>query len=118
MNSLLARFALALGLATGLAGCYVYDPYYPYPQVSPQQAFDRYWNAAMYAFYDQGVEITGQNRAAGVLDGRRGGITVQAKIIPQADGRFRVEFNHAGAMNEDPSLPDRISRAYDARLGR
>ena len=119
MKTSLARIALGLVLATGIAGCVVYDPYYnPYPQVSPQQAFDRYWGAALGAMRDQGMEITAENRAAGVIEGRRGGITMRANVIPQADGRVRVEFNASGAISEDRSLPDRVSRSYDARLGR
>jgi hypothetical protein len=53
-----------------------------------------------------------------MIDGRRGGINVKARLMTQADGAVRVEFNASGAMSEDPSLPDRISRAYDARMGR
>jgi len=117
MKAVIARVTVAFALAAGLAGCYVYDPYYP-PQVSPQAAFDRYWGAAMDAMRDQGMNITAENRAAGVIEGRRGGITMRANVIPQADGRVRVEFNASGAISEDPSLPDRVSRSYDARLGR
>ena len=117
MKSAIARVTVAFALAAGLAGCYVYDPYYP-PPVSPQAAFDRYWGAALGAMRDQGLQITAENRASGAIEGRRGGITMRANVISQADGRVRVEFNASGAISEDPSLPDRVSRAYDARLGR
>ena len=119
MKTSLVRIALGLLVTATVAGCVVYDPYYnPYPQVSPQEAFDRYWGAALGAMRDQGMQITAENRAAGVIEGRRGGINMRANVIPQSDGRVRVEFNAGGAISEDPSLPDRVSRSYDARLGR
>ena len=67
---------------------------------------------------DQGVSISAEDRSAGMIEGRRGGITVRSKVVTQADGRVRVEFNMSGAMSEDPGLSDRISRSYDARMGR
>ena len=121
MKTHLSRFTALSCIAIAMAGCVVYDPYYPYgapPQVSPAAAFDRYWNAALGAMREQGLQITAENRAAGAIEGRRGGLKVTAQVTPQADGRFRVEFNTSGALSEDPSLPDRVSQAYDARLGR
>ena len=43
---------------------------------------------------------------------------MKSRVLTQADGKVRVEFNAGGALSEDPGLPDRISRAYDARMGR
>jgi hypothetical protein len=34
------------------------------------------------------------------------------------DGSVRVQFNTAGATAQDPGLIDRISRAYERRMGR
>ena len=118
MKSIARYLALAVALYT-LAGCVVYDPYYPYgaPPPGPSK-FDRAWNAAVGALQDQGVQIANQDRGAGVISGRRGGINVNTRLMTQADGSVRVEFNAGGAMSEDPSLPDRISRSYDARMGR
>ena len=122
MNTLLKRLLFASTLALGLTSCVVYDPYYPYgyppPQVSPQQAFERYWAASGGAMRDVGMEIVGEDRGAGVIQARRGGITMNARVINQADGKVRVEFNAGGNLKEDPGLPDRVSRAYEARLGR
>ena len=119
MKILAARTLAASCIALAAAGCVVYDPYYhPHPHVSHDQAMDRYWGAALAAMRDQGLEIVREDRVAGVIQGRRGGITVGARVAAQADGRYRVEFNAGGNLAEDPSLPDRVSRAYDARLGR
>lgn len=121
MKTILSRIALAAALAAGLASCYVYDPYYHYgypAAPSPQAAYDRYWNAALGALQDNGLRVTAQDRTTGAIRSQRGGITVNANVVTQADGKVRVEFNAGGALNEDPGLPDRVSRAYDARLGR
>jgi hypothetical protein len=115
------RFAIPLSLALvagTLGGCYVYDPYYyPYGYNSPA-AYDRSWNAAVGAMRDQGLTMTAEDRAGGFAEGRRGNIVVRAKVITQQDGRIRVEFNHGGSIGEDPGLPDRISHAYEVRMGR
>lgn len=120
MKTILCRILLASTLCLGLASCYVYDPYYPYgyPAPSPQAAYDRYWNAALGALQDNGLQVTVQDRTTGTIRSQRGGITVNANVVTQADGKVRVEFNAGGTLKEDPGLPDRVSRAYDARLGR
>jgi hypothetical protein len=112
--------ALALVLAGGFVpGCVVYQTgpgvYSPYP---PTASFDRSWAAAVGALGDQGVRITSEDRSAGVVRGTRDGIDVVANVRTQADGSVRVEFNTSGATARDPGLIDRISRAYDARMGR
>jgi hypothetical protein len=116
------RIAATFVLAAGMTAC-VYDPYYPYgypPQVQPgaPASFDRSWNAAMLALQDQGVRISSEDRGAGVIQGQRGGMTVMTRLNRQADGSVRVEFNVGGNLGEDPELPNRISRSYDARMGR
>jgi hypothetical protein len=64
------------------------------------------------------VRITSQDRSAGQVRGTREGIDVLANVRTQADGSVRVEFNTSGATAGDPGLIDRISRAYDRRMGR
>ena len=115
MKTALARLAAAFGLALLMAGCVVYDPYYPPPGPS---TFDRSWGAAVGAMRDQGVAISTEDRSRGVIQGTRGGIRVSANVNTQADGRVRVEFNTRGQLSEDPGLSDRVSRSYDARMGR
>ena len=114
------RAVLAAGIAA-LGGCVVYDPYYPYygaPGGGTAAAYDRSWGAAVGAIRDQNIQITKEDRSAGVIEGQRGGLTMKARVITQADGRIRVEFNTGGNLAEDPGLSDRISRSYDARMGR
>lgn len=85
---------------------------------APAVSFDRSWRAVVGAFDDQGVRITYEDRASGVLEGRRDGIRVYASVRNQSDGSVRVEFSTTGAKERDPRLVHRISRDYDRRMGR
>jgi hypothetical protein len=116
MKSFVARVIAAIAVAAGLSACVVYEPVYV--GGGTPATYERSWNAAVGAFQDQGVPIAVQDRTNGVIEGRRGGISVKARVVTQADGRVRVEFNTGGALAEDPGLPERMSRAYDARMGR
>ena len=106
----------AIVIALGLAGCYAYPYPYGYTTAAPgPSAYERAWSNANGALSDQGVNITNQDRASGLIEGNRGNIRVTARLVTQADGAVRVEFNAGGALSEDPGLPERISRSYDAR---
>ena len=119
MKAIIVRLFLPLSALLVLAACVVYDPYPYSPAPSPgPSAFDRSWSAATGALRDQGVQVGTEDRATGVIDGRRGGINVKTRVFTQADGKVRVEFNASGTLSEDPALPDRISRSYEARMGR
>jgi hypothetical protein len=113
------RALAALAAAALLASCTVYQVapgvYEPYP---PATSFDRSWNAVVGAFADNGVQVVSEDRGAGVVRGRRGGIEVTGAVRTQADGSVRVEFNTAGATGQDPQLINRVSRSYDVRMGR
>jgi hypothetical protein len=103
-----------------IAGCTCYQtaPGYYGPGASPESKFDRSWSAAVGAFEDRGARVTTADRPAGFLSGRRGAIDVTANLRSQADGSVRVEFNTAGETGRDPGLINRISGAYDRRMGR
>ena len=116
MNTRLARIAATIAVLAALAGCVVYDPYYAAP--NPAASFDRSWSAAAGALSDQGVQIVNQDRGSGVIEGRRGGITVKARVFTRADGSVQVEFNTSGTGAESQNLSAQVSRAYDARMGR
>ena len=113
------RAVIGLGLAAGaalLGGCVVYEPV-PVGYSQPA-SFDRSWNAAVGAMREQGVTITQEDRGAGVVRGMRGGINVTGSVRPQADGTVRVQFDTSGATGADPTLIDRITRSYQAFMGR
>lgn len=108
-----AMSAAVLTAATLLStACVVYEPV---PAYQPS-TFDRSWSAAIGALQDQGVTITEQDRARGVVRGSRGALNVTAAVRTQADGRVRVEFNTTGGG--DPGLVERISASYERRMGR
>ena len=112
--------AAMVGGALGLSGCYAPYPYpygYPPPAATPS-AFDRAWGAAVGALRDQGVQVSREDRSTGIVEGQRGALTVTAHVITQADGRVRVQFDTRGDLSTDPTLSERVSRAYDARMGR
>ena len=116
MSPNLARCLAAFATVLAVSGCVVYEPVVV--GGGTPATFERSWNAAVGSYHDQGVSITAQDRTTGLIEGRKGGITVKSRVVTQADGKVRVEMNTGGALSEDPGLPDRMSRAYDARMGR
>ena len=112
------RAILGAGLAVAalLGGCVVYEPV-PAGYSRPA-SFDRSWNAAVGAMREQGVTITQEDRAAGIVRGTRGGINVPGSVRPQADGSVRVQFDTSGATASDPTRIDRITNSYQAFMGR
>jgi len=104
--------ALLLALALALSSC----TYYVAP--GAPASFDRSWDAALGALQDQGLELVVADRTVGVATGRRGAVDVTARVRSQPDGSVRVEFNTPGSGAPDRDLMERVSRAYDARMGR
>jgi hypothetical protein len=116
MTTTLARICATLATLAALAGCVVYEPYPSAP--NPAATFDRSWSAAAGALADQGVQVFNQDRATGIIEGRRGNLTVKARVFTRADGSVQVEFNTSGSGAESQNLSAQVSRAYDARMGR
>ena len=114
LRAALTVAAMAL-VAVGLPACY-YTPT-PYGYTVPA-SFDRSWEAAVGALADNGLAITSQDRDSGAVNGRRGAIDVVANVRSQSDGSVRVEFTARGDIKQDPGLVDRVSAAYDRRMGR
>jgi hypothetical protein len=110
------RLLALTALLASLAGCVVYDPYYPYGYPAPPNvpaAYDRSWSAAVGAMRDMGVTVMRADRGAGMIEGQRGGVSVTTRIATQSDGRIRVETN-----TTDANLAEGLSHAYDVRMGR
>ena len=72
----------------------------------------------MAAAQDEGVRITSEDPANGVIRGVRGDQEITINIRSQADGSVRLEMSARGPKGSDPGLAGRISRAYDRRMGR
>ena len=109
------RAMIAAVAAFPLSACVVYEPV---PAYQAPSTIDRSWAAALGAMQDQGVAISEQDRASGVIRGARGSIAVSAVVRTQPDGRVRVEFTTPGGAQADPGLVDRISASYNKRMGR
>lgn len=110
-----ARARISLIVFAGFvafAGCVANEPA-PAPST-----FDRSWSAAIAAAQDEGVRITSEDRANGVIRGVRGDQDITINIRSQADGSVRLEMSARGPKGSDPGLVGRISRAYDRRMGR
>ncbi len=86
--------------------------------VPAPSTFDRAWNAALGAVRDEGVQVMSEDRAAGTISGSKGDQEVTIGLRSQADGSVRIEFSQRGPKSADPGLAQRISRAYDRRMGR
>jgi hypothetical protein len=110
---------LLFAAACVVNGCVVYEPVpVGSPPLGAAQRFDRSWNAATGAMIDQGLTIVSQDRAAGVVRGTRGDITIVATLQSLADGSIQVKFGSTGATGADPGLIHRVSESYDRRMGR
>ena len=95
-----------------LSSC-VYYPPVPVAVPGPSR-FDQSWAAASGAIVDNGLTITQQDRATGMIRGERGDNAVTATLEPLPDGRVQVKFNARG----DPGLLERVSNSYERRMGR
>ena len=98
-----------------LSGCTYYQAAPGTYSTTSVSKFDRSWSAAVGAFADQGVHISTENRAAGVIQGRYNGTNVSGNIRRQADGGVRVQFNTTA---KDRLLVNRITDSYNSRMGR
>ena len=115
MKSQSSRYALVfICIVAALSGCTVYEPV-PVPAPS---TFDHSWSAALSAAQDAGVRITSEDRGSGVIQGFSNEQQVTITLRTQADGSVRIEIGARGPKGADPGLADRISRAYDRRMGR
>ena len=109
--------ALAASLV-GASCSYHEAPSPAYPSAPPVSKFDRAWDAAVAAAYDEGVEVTVRDRGSGLIRGTKGGATVEISVRTQADGSVRVAINARGASGRDSALADQIKQSYDRRMGR
>jgi hypothetical protein len=102
-----------------LSGCYTYPQYVPVPvQQSVPASFDASWQAARAAAFDEGVHISSEDRSTGTITGDKGPFAILITVVTQADGSIRVGFSVTGPTAQDPTLQDRLTRAYQRRMGR
>jgi hypothetical protein len=114
--SMLARMAACAVLVGALPGCTYYVPAPGTVVPGAPASFDRSFSAAAGALRDQGLTISVEDRSTGTVVGKGSGGTVTASVRQQADGSVRVQFDSSGVS--DSELMGRVSRSYDARMGR
>jgi hypothetical protein len=103
--------------ATLFCGCTVYQTAPGVYAPAPVSTFDRAWEAARGAAYDEGVTVTAEDRAQGVILGRKGPFDVTISLLTQADGSVRVSIKSRGPEAQDPTLNQRLVAAYNRRMG-
>jgi hypothetical protein len=118
INVVLTGVAIAGAIA--VAGCY-----YPYPASAPTAtttnvpaSFDASWQAARGAASDEGVQITYEDRGSGTLRGEQGAFKVVITVAQQPNGTVQVAFSVTGPPSQGDGLQDRLTRAYNRRMGR
>jgi hypothetical protein len=105
------RIVAAILLALGLAGCVVYAP-------APVDQVEVSFNAAHGALQDVGLNVVSADRATGTLRGVRGDVEGVIQVAMRNDGRVGVQITARDPANRDPGLVDRITNAYNRRMGR
>lgn len=111
MNRILASILACVVLATG--GCVISDPS-PYAHGLLQPGYNKAWNNAIDAMKDEGVSIVLADLARGELQGKRGGVSIDAHVVTQKLGDVRVQF----VAPDDPGLAERVEQRYQARMGK
>lgn len=111
-----AALCACLVAATMVAACTYYQTA-PVPPSGPS-TFERAWSAALGAADDVGVSVSTADRTSGTIYGTTGADDVTIRVFTQADGRVRVEFNVKGPSGSDAVVAERLSSAYDRRMGR
>jgi len=114
----IARAVITCAVVATLVGaCTVYQTAPAvYSPVAPA-TFDRAWDAARGAAYDEGVTVTAADRSQGLILGRRGAFEVTISVLTQADGTVRVSIKSKGPDAQDPTLNQRLVAAYNRRMG-
>lgn len=109
--SVAKRLAVFFLLSLGLAGCVVYEPV----PVDPMQAP---WQSAIGAIGDAGLTLVTADRATGTIRGTRGNVEGIIAVRMRNDGRVGVEISSRDPDNRDPALVQRLTEAYNRRMGR
>ena len=105
------RFAACFLVALGLAGCVAYEPVPVDPMRAP-------WQSAIGAIGDAGLTLATADQATGTIRGTRGSVEGIIAVRMRADGRVGVEISARDPDKQDPTLVQRLTDAYNRRMGR
>lgn len=113
------KILIAFAAVLAIAGCAYPYPYpYPYPAAAPSDPFTMPWNAAMGAMGDAGLTVVVADRPSGTIKGTRGAVEGTILVRTLADGRVGVEISARDPNGQDPGVVQRLTNAYNARMGR
>ena len=105
------RILAAIIVAVGLAGCVYYAP-------QPVDQVEVSFNAALGALQDSGLTVVTADRGTGTLRGTRGNVEGVIQVSRRADGGVGVQIDVRDPSRSDPGLSDRLTQAYNRRMGR
>jgi hypothetical protein len=109
--SLSRRLAAFLLIALGLAACVAYEPVPVDPMQQP-------WQSAIGAIGDAGLTLVTADRGTGTIRGARGNVEGIIAVRMRNDGRVGVEISSRDPDGRDPTLVQRLTEAYNRRMGR
>jgi hypothetical protein len=109
--TVLKRLGALLVLAFCLAGCVAYEP-------APVDPMQQPWQAAMGAIQDAGLTLVTADQATGTVRGTRGTAEGVITVRMRSDGRVGVEITSHDPDRRDPGLTQRLTDAYNRRMGR
>ena len=109
-------FIVMVVFAVLWGGCAAKEPV-PVPDYYGS-SFNRVWDSALGAAGDAGVKITSADRTTGIIRGVTNSADITITVIPQPDGKIRVEFSREGIEGQDVGLGNRFTSFYNRRMGR
>jgi hypothetical protein len=109
--TLIRSVAALFILAVSLGGCVVYEPVPVDPMEAP-------WRAAVGAIEDAGLTVVTADRPTGTVRGARGSVEGTILVRMRNDGRVGVEISSRDPDRRDPGLTQRLTDAYNRRMGR
>jgi hypothetical protein len=111
MLSAIKRIGALSALVLSLAGCVAYTAVPVDPMQQP-------WQAAIGAIADAGLTLVTADQATGTVRGTKGSVEGIISVRMRNDGRVGVEINSRDPDHKDPGLTQRLTEAYNRRMGR
>jgi hypothetical protein len=113
------RPALLAGwLVLAFPGCETTDPVPSHASVTARARYDRSWSAALGAMADVGIPVSLADQSTGWIRGKSSAGEVGIHLGQTPDGTVRVQIDTKSVASQDQGLSDRLTQAYNRRMGR